>query len=290
MDYGAIAAAVGGIVQGGLGARKAQQNFDRSQKQERVLAQQNIDLQREFAQNGIQWKVSDARAAGIHPLYALGANTTSFQNVVGGGSTASNVVPNYAGIGQNIGRAINSVLNSEERQLSLDLQREQLKSSKLDNDIKRAEFASHISRMNSAQLSAPLPSVENTNFVPAQVTASPSRHRMDIQAGPVPSVMFRRRSDGGMIPIPSKESKEGMEDMFMMSPLWFAEHYLKPLFSSKGISKPSVSDLPAGKNAWRWNGYYFKPVYVPNKLPPKGYVRRKDGTFKRDIMPMKKSH
>lgn len=38
---------------------------------------QNNATQREFAQNGIQWKVEDAKKAGIHPLYALGASTAS---------------------------------------------------------------------------------------------------------------------------------------------------------------------------------------------------------------------
>ena len=47
---------------------------------------QQSDLQREFAQNGIRWKVADAEAAGIHPLAALGAQTTPYQPVsIGGG-------------------------------------------------------------------------------------------------------------------------------------------------------------------------------------------------------------
>lgn len=37
----------------------------------------NEKLQREFAQQGIQWKVQDAKHAGIHPLAALGAVTPS---------------------------------------------------------------------------------------------------------------------------------------------------------------------------------------------------------------------
>lgn len=35
--------------------------------------QANADLQREFAQNSILWRVQDAKRAGIHPLYAIGA-------------------------------------------------------------------------------------------------------------------------------------------------------------------------------------------------------------------------
>ena len=37
----------------------------------------NAALQREFAQSGIQWKVADAKKAGLHPLAALGAQTAS---------------------------------------------------------------------------------------------------------------------------------------------------------------------------------------------------------------------
>lgn len=36
-------------------------------------AKENIKLQKQFAQTGIQWKVADAKKAGIHPVYALGA-------------------------------------------------------------------------------------------------------------------------------------------------------------------------------------------------------------------------
>lgn len=41
--------------------------------------EQNAALQREFAQYGIRWKVADAKAAGLHPLYAIGAVSPSAQ-------------------------------------------------------------------------------------------------------------------------------------------------------------------------------------------------------------------
>lgn len=37
------------------------------------MSERAINYQREFAQNAIQWRVADAKAAGIHPLYAIGA-------------------------------------------------------------------------------------------------------------------------------------------------------------------------------------------------------------------------
>lgn len=45
------------------------------------MARENIRNQREFAQNSIQWKVNDAKKAGIHPLMALGNNATSYTPV-----------------------------------------------------------------------------------------------------------------------------------------------------------------------------------------------------------------
>lgn len=49
--------------------------------QQYALAQQNIALQREFAQNGIQWRVADAAKAGLSPLAALGATEPNFAPV-----------------------------------------------------------------------------------------------------------------------------------------------------------------------------------------------------------------
>lgn len=45
-----------------------------------TLADKDLDraLQREFAQSGIRWRADDARAAGIHPIYALGGPGASY--------------------------------------------------------------------------------------------------------------------------------------------------------------------------------------------------------------------
>lgn len=56
------------------------------------IANQNIAYQKEFAQQGIQWRTEDAQAAGVHPLYAMGANTTSFQNNQPTGSRAGDAL------------------------------------------------------------------------------------------------------------------------------------------------------------------------------------------------------
>jgi len=64
-------------------------------------------LQKEFAKKGIQWKVADAKAAGIHPLYALGANTVSYAPQQLGASLSD--------AGQSLGRAVSATMDQGER-------------------------------------------------------------------------------------------------------------------------------------------------------------------------------
>ena len=73
-------------------------------------AAQQVKYQREFAQNGIQWRVADAQKAGIHPLYALGANTISYSPVATG-----DLGNGIAQAGQDLGRAIDSARTNNQR-------------------------------------------------------------------------------------------------------------------------------------------------------------------------------
>lgn len=106
-------------------------------------ALRNIELQKEFAQQGIRWKVDDAKAAGIHPLYALGANTTSFSPVSVGATADTSMGSALASAGQDISRAINTTRTQEERdtafvKTSQDLQ---LQKTGLENELLSAQIA-----------------------------------------------------------------------------------------------------------------------------------------------------
>lgn len=104
-------------------------------------------LQREFAQNQIQWKVADAKKAGIHPLYALGAPTMSYSPVsVGGGLEMPDM-------GQDISRAMNAGMPKEGQLSSFDaaVQDLQLKKFGLENEL----LAAQIRRLNTEVLSKP---------------------------------------------------------------------------------------------------------------------------------------
>jgi hypothetical protein len=83
-------------------------------KSQESASDKNTQYQKEFAQKGIQWKVEDAKKAGIHPLAALGANTTSYSPSYVG----SNHLPNaLAKTGQDISGAVSRTMNKGQRTL-----------------------------------------------------------------------------------------------------------------------------------------------------------------------------
>ena len=62
---------------GWIGATIDAVHDSRMARKEEKQMEREIARQYEFAQNTIQWKVEDAKAAGVHPLFALGAQTQS---------------------------------------------------------------------------------------------------------------------------------------------------------------------------------------------------------------------
>lgn len=119
---------------------------------------ENIQLQREFAQNGIRWKVDDARAAGIHPLYALGANTVSFSPVSVGSAINTSLGSSLASAGQDISRAVDATRTAPERLVAREATKLQLEGMQLDNDIKRATYASSMQRL-AQNANPPIPAI-----------------------------------------------------------------------------------------------------------------------------------
>lgn len=120
-------------------------------------ANDQADLQKKFAQKGIQWKVADAEKAGIHPLYALGANTVAYNPVSVG-------VPDLGSMGQDIGQAIDRVSNPGEKAGGA-LGALALERAGLENDLLRAQIAR--ARLNVAGQAAMGPLMMGGTQVPA---------------------------------------------------------------------------------------------------------------------------
>lgn len=132
-------------------------------KSAKKAADQQYQHQKEFAQSGIQWKVKDAEKAGIHPLYAMGAQTTSYQPTSVGGTDFG--IPDA---GQNIGRAIDATrtTNGKANALALTASQIQLEGLRLDNELKRTQLASAAAL--AAQSSIGLPSPFTRHAIPGQ--------------------------------------------------------------------------------------------------------------------------
>lgn len=106
-----------------LGARK-----DKKAAEASSLAswQRNYEAQKEFAQNSIQWRVQDAKAAGINPYAAIGGQAAGYT------PQDTSYQTNYQ---QGVARAMNGVADAM-GQLQMAAVAEDVKGKKLDNDKK----------------------------------------------------------------------------------------------------------------------------------------------------------
>lgn len=118
-----------------------------------LAAERNIKMQKQFAEEGIRMRVKDARAAGIHPIYALGAQTPSFSPVSQSFTPETGLAAGLAAAGQDVGRAINATRTEPERATAFTtaMQSLQLKNAELDTQIKQADLASRVARLSQSQ-------------------------------------------------------------------------------------------------------------------------------------------
>lgn len=181
-DGGGFGEAIGGIAGGILGGVGSIVGAGMSGANAAALIQANYEHQKEFAQNGIRWRVADAQAAGLHPLAALGAQTPGY--------TPSAVVgdsPDFSflrDLGQDIGRAVDAKSTAAERAANkakidagtnLDLEGKQL-----DNEYKRTLIASQkqddalrlanaaVQASWSQQLPPAMPGILDLSMIPGQ--------------------------------------------------------------------------------------------------------------------------
>jgi hypothetical protein len=252
----AIAGPIGGTFGGMIGGNIEQQYKNKQQfERDKYWHAQQASLQKEFAQKGIQWKVADAKAAGIHPLAALGAQTYSASPSMVGATPLQNSGSSLAAMGQDIGRAIMQQKTNHERQM-MDIQ---LDNAKLDTEMKRLELTNARRRLGQGGQTAPgIP--DQIQHMPAKVI-SHSKGRPEIEAGSITSIGFARTAGGGLVPVPSKDVKERIEDQMAPELVWAGQAYGGPMLGNNK-SKPPKKLLPKGAKDWEWDftGFQWRPV------------------------------
>lgn len=104
-----------------MGKESAQDNTAAQIDFNREQAARSEAMQREFAQNGIRWRTEDAKAAGLHPLFALGGSGATFTpsaatiNFDNGGAHLGR---GLSEAGQNLGRAVAAQQTPDQRALA----------------------------------------------------------------------------------------------------------------------------------------------------------------------------
>lgn len=184
-------------------------------------AKDNVKYQKQFAKNAIQWKVADAKAAGIHPLAALGANTHSFAPVQGGDWSG------LAGAGQDLGRAIESRTTQKQRVDSYvrETQKLALERGRLENDVLRADLASRLARVKQPGNPPAVADGQNPNLLTGQGDSPGIENKpMERQgwdnsnpgreAGVIADVGYSRSTGGrgGYAPVMSKDFKDRTDE------------------------------------------------------------------------------
>lgn len=246
-------------------SKKAGKASDEAREVALANNQANIDMQREFAKNGIRWKVQDAMSAGIHPLYALGAQTQSFSPISVGLPEDNSKSDFLSKTGQNISRAIYATKTGEERIMN----RLQIEGARLDNEYKQV-------LINNAKQTGPNFPGGSGNFIPSQ---GDSGNLMDVrpvkvnvsqpgrpaqEAGWRPDVSYSR-TDSGLVPVIPEGLSESMEDDMIGKILWRIRNQFRQNFDSTS-GKPPMGQLPAGYVDWHWSRAKQEWQPVKNKL------------------------
>lgn len=274
MPLGAAVSGLFNLGAGLIGSSATQQ----SNKVQAQAAAANIENQRLFAKKGIRWRVDDAKKAGIHPLYALGANTTSFSPVSVGHTPDTSMANALAQTGQDVSRAIDATRTHPERidaftQSVRDLS---LQKMGLENELLGAQIA------KIRQTSVPaLPSTAPNQWLidgqgqtaaalaPGLVDDQPLERVVGDPAAPhrEPGAITDLgyvRTPGGYMPVMSKDAKERLEEDWPGMLAWNLRNRLMPTLGLNQ-QRPPDSLLPDGYDFWTYNPIYQE--YRPGKYP-----------------------
>lgn len=220
-------------------------------RRQEFWAHRNEALQREFAKHGIRWRVEDAKAAGINPLVALGAGTTSFAPISVGdvGAPAdkprSSLSQTLGEMGQNISRAVQATATVSDRQ-QIQMNELQLENMKLQNTLLGQRIAA----------------VQPSQIGPAQPEEAPIQ----------PDMAFTKTARGGVAPVPSEGFADRAEDQFLPQISWAVRNLILP-------SDPKRS--PGKGKVWSWNPVRFE--FEPVNPPPRWWISPRStwDTFRR---------
>lgn len=253
-------------------------------------------LQKEFAQSGIQWRIQDAKAAGVSPHFALGGQGASFSPSASVGSTpVAQVQPvtgegaGLAAMGQDVGRAVHATMSAAGRDdaYTQAMQALQLKKVGVETELLQSQIA-RLRQQSSPSMptpsdtfliggqgnagrveSRPLPELfkdkpqERTPGAPGNLHAEPAA---------ITDVTYARTASGNYTPVPSKDMKERIEDMMISEALWMFRNNLMPSISNTNFKPPNFA--PKQGHHWAFNPFTQEYHQAPTRFQERWEGRR----------------
>jgi hypothetical protein len=250
--------------------------------------QKNLALQKAAMKKGIQWKVADAKKAGIHPLYALGAPAFNPSPVNFG---------DMASAGQDIGRALDAgkTFKGKVDEFTAATQKLQIRRMELENNLLASQVAKSNQPGNPPTIPDPggqdphlisgqgnsAPTVSYTSPVvkniPQKRTApDPRKPHQDPAA--VSDYMWAKTRDG-YVRLPSTDAKQQMEDMIIPEMQWSYRNVVKPYFQEYGPGDVPYP-APAGM-VWKMKPDTQEFYLAPIKYRPYPRGNRHPGIHRR---------
>jgi len=232
---GAVAAGgdLWGAYEDKMAAKAADSTTREINNQQLGLAREQMAAQEQFAKHGIRWRAEDAKAAGLHPLAALGGAGASYSPVAAilesptaEGRQAGNMARALGAMGQNVHRAAMSTMSVEEKAA----ERLRIESMDLDNELKRIQIRN---------LSGP--------SIP---TPTPGQPQADWQETTYPSVAYMR-SPTGVVPIMPPNLAEALESDQTGQFQWVLRYRGGP--NVNPVERPAKDLLPRNASGWMWN-------------------------------------
>ncbi|AZL82716.1 DNA pilot protein [Apis mellifera associated microvirus 38] len=244
--------------------------------------QRQEDMQERFAKKGIQWRVQDAQDAGIHPLYALGAQTHSFSPVQAGGGLPDVI----SSMGTDLSTAIDRTRPLDEKlsAFQLSMQQLQLQRGQLENQL----LASQIAKINAGGFNPPMPTSGATYKIPGQANSGlaadngqveiiPQQKETTILNGstepaPISDVGYVRTSSGGLAPVQSNAAKQRLEEDFFGTLGWNLRNRLAPMVGAG----PTPHHEKMDKNThWLWDPFRQEYYQAPITRRTRNYSRNR---------------
>lgn len=231
------------------------------------------DRSEEFAKKSIQWRVADARKAGIHPLYAMGAPTFSPAQSVDFGASIANA-------GQDVGRAIDAVQTTSQRggEFEKAIQGLQLQRGSLENQLLQQQLLNaKVATIRQPGSPPPMPGdpmmLEGQGnspllkSVPQEVTNTrPGAPWQEPVA--VPDLGYARTSTG-WAPILSRDMADRQADSVMEEMAWNVRNRLMPTLGAN--FNPPFGGKTDKFDKWVYDPYRQEYVMVPHSTESRWY-------------------